>query len=142
MRTATVPWESPRSQASVGACSTTRVSPPGQNARTSVRMKSGTVVIRPSIPLQEPTSTGTGMSRSRPFAIRMQVTASGVNASAPSPYTVSVGRTTSRPSAMASAAAPMPRRRRSGCEQSKIRVIATPFADDHGVEPARTGDIP
>ena len=42
MRTATVPFVSPRSHVSVGRAGTTMVSPPGQNAETSARTSSGT----------------------------------------------------------------------------------------------------
>ncbi len=85
IRIATVPLASPRSQASEGACSTTRVSPPGQNASTSSRTAGCTDCTSPSIVCQEPTSTGTGMSRPRRLAESRVCTAVAEKASAPSP---------------------------------------------------------
>ena len=42
IRSMTVPWASPRSHCSDGACRTTRLSAPGQNARISSRAAGGT----------------------------------------------------------------------------------------------------
>ncbi len=85
MRTATVPRVSPRSQASDGAARTMSVSPPGQNVSTRLRMLGVTSSAKPSSPRQEPTSTGTGMSRPRPFAASNLSTAGGEKASAAMP---------------------------------------------------------
>jgi hypothetical protein len=118
IRTATVPLVSPRSQASDGACSTTSVSPPGQNASTSCRTVGRTDVTSPSMVCHDPTSTGTGMSRPRRLAESSVWTAVGENASAPSPYTVSVGRTTRSPRRTASIAAAIPCSRSAWSRQS------------------------
>src|SRR5882757_5901137 len=67
IRSITVPRVSPSSQASDGACGSTRDSPPGQNASISSRAVLGTELTRPSIVVQEPTSTGAGMLEPRPF---------------------------------------------------------------------------
>ena len=60
---ATVPRASPRSHASDGACRTTSVSAPGQNASIRSRAGSDTALTSPSSVSREPTSTGSGMSR-------------------------------------------------------------------------------
>ena len=85
IRSATVPRASPRSQVSDGACRTTRVSPPGQNASTRSRVRESTLLTRPSIVDHDPTSTGTGMFRPRPLTRSRSATATASNASAPSP---------------------------------------------------------
>jgi hypothetical protein len=51
----------------------------------SSRALCGTVYTSPSIVCHEPTSTGTGMSRPRPFADSSAATAELSNASAPIP---------------------------------------------------------
>ncbi len=85
IRIDTAPRSSPRSQASEGACSITRVSGPGQNASTSARTSGWTISVSPSRPDQEPTMTGIGRSRPRPLLAASASTAAGWNASAASP---------------------------------------------------------
>jgi hypothetical protein len=85
IRSITVPAASPRSHCSDGACCTTRLNAPGQNARISSRAEFGTVYTRPSIVCHDPTSTGTGISRPRPLADSSAATATLSNASAPMP---------------------------------------------------------
>ena len=85
IRSITVPAASPRSHCSDGACRTTRLSAPGQKARISSRAELGTVYTRPSMVCHDPTSTGTGMSRPRPFADSSAATAVLSKASAPMP---------------------------------------------------------
>ena len=85
MRNITVPFASPRSHCSDGAWRTTRLSAPGQNARINSRAACGTVYTSPSMVCHEPTRTGTGMSRPRPFADSSAATAALSNASAPMP---------------------------------------------------------
>ncbi len=68
IRTATVPFASPRSQLRVRVARQTRVSPPGQNSSISAcpsgpRSSTSAVAAR-----TEPTSTGGGISRPRPLA--------------------------------------------------------------------------
>jgi hypothetical protein len=81
----TVPYASPRSHCSDGACRTTRLSAPGQNAWMSSLAASGTEYTRPSMVCHDPTSTGTGMSRPRPLAASSAATAVPSKASAPMP---------------------------------------------------------
>jgi len=85
IRSITVPCASPRSHCSDGACRTTRLSAPGQNARMSSVAACGTVYTSPSMVCHDPTSTGTGISRPRPLAESSAVTAALSNASAPRP---------------------------------------------------------
>ncbi len=85
IRTATVPVLSPRSQFRLGACATTMVRAPGQNASIRSRASCGNVSTRPSRVRREPISTGGGTLRPRPFASSSALTAYGVKASAPMP---------------------------------------------------------
>jgi hypothetical protein len=85
IRSATVPTASPRSQDRVEGWRTMSVRPPGQNARTSSRTVGTTRSTKPSSVRQEPMSTGTGMSRPRPFVAARSRTADGLKASAPMP---------------------------------------------------------
>ena len=85
IRSITVPRVIPRSQFSEGACGSTSDSPPGQNASSSSRAAAGTLVTRPSMVFQDPTSTGTGMSGPRPLAASSARTAALEKASAPRP---------------------------------------------------------
>ena len=85
IRTATVPPVSPRSHTSEGACRQTTVSGPGQNASTRSRDLLGHEAARPSRVRGLPTSTGTGMSRPRPFAASSERTPDEENASQPRP---------------------------------------------------------
>ena len=80
-----MPSASPRSQARDGACSTTRVSPPGQNASASRVAAAGTLMVSPASVEASPMSTGTGIARPRFFAASRPATAAGENASAPTP---------------------------------------------------------
>ena len=105
-------------QASDEACSSTSVSPPGQNASASFVATGGTTVTSPTSVDASPMSTGTGIVRPRFFAASRAATAGGVKASAATPYTVSVGISTSSPVPMAAAAASSPAARASGSEQS------------------------
>ena len=120
MRTATVPWVSPRSHVSDGCDGSTIVSPPGQNSSTSRSTGSGTSATSARSVVRPATSTGGGDCRPRPFASRSRATARGSNASAAMPYTVSVGRTTSSPLPMAWRAWRMPARSCASSRQSKI----------------------
>ena len=97
IRTATVPWVSPRSHDSDGCDGRTIVRPPGQNASTSRSTGSGTSATSARRVATPATSTGGGDWRPRPFASSSPCTARALNASAATPYTVSVGRTTSSP---------------------------------------------
>ncbi len=85
IRSITVPLVEPRSQASDGACGSTRDSPPGQNASIRSRATRGTPSTRPSMVDQEPTSTGTGMSGPRFLAASSVRTAVAEKASQPRP---------------------------------------------------------
>ena len=76
-RTATVPSASPRSQARDGACSSTRVSPPGQNACASWCATGGRFTTSPASVEASPISTGTGIVRPRFLAASSPVTADG-----------------------------------------------------------------
>src|SRR4051812_27740117 len=111
IRTATVPFVSPRSQSSAGGAWHTRVSGPGQKADTSSRAEWFSPVAIPSSVRGFGTSTGGGTLRPRPLAASTAATAAGSKASAPTPYTVSVGSTTTSPrwTAFAAIRAPVSR---------------------------------
>ena len=80
-----MPSASPRSQASDGACSSTSVSPPGQNASASWCGDRREVHTSPASVDASPMSTGTGIVRPRFLAASSPVTAAGVKASAATP---------------------------------------------------------
>jgi hypothetical protein len=118
MRTATVPFVSPRSQFSDDRAGRMTVRPPGQKASTSERTSSGTASASASSVGIPGMSTGGGDWRPRPFAARSRATALGWKASAATPYTVSVGTTTSSPLPIADRASRMPVSSSVGIEQS------------------------
>src|SRR5215831_14625386 len=123
MRTATVPFVSPRSQARLRLDRNTSVSPPGQNS--SIRSLADALMSSTSANAARllPTSTGGGTCLPRPLAASSAVTAAGVKASAATPYTVSVGSTTSSPLPSAVAATVIPAERSVTTVQSNRALM-------------------
>ena len=78
IRTATVPWVSPRSHVSDGCDGRTMVSPPGQNSSTSRSTGSGTSATSARSVVRPATRTGGGDCRPRPFASSSRATAARV----------------------------------------------------------------